>query len=547
MNVRNFFPALFGLLLFSCTLLQAQNTSFVFKADADGEALPLPPENSKYKAAYEVYRNLVNARGDKRFPAPRFEMTGREQKVAEMLYDEPLIRLEEKAYEICRSFGADSTTALARLLAHELVHFYEKHGWNQDFSSSFAASKPMQDSLKTAISLLNETQADYLGGFLAYSAGYEVFEGGSAFLDRVYKQYPIDPFIEESHPSLAKRKLMTEASAKKLDEFIEIFETANFLAAVGLYADASAFYKFILKTYQSREIFNNLGVLTVFEALSCFNEAELKYRFPLQLDLDPRSAKGSGYTAETRNALLQEAIRYFDSAISLDEAYAPAYLNKACAYTLLEDYERADFYATREAAQRSQENPAFRKAATDALVLQGIIAARQDEKKKAEAFFNLAIAQGSKIAQFNKNVLLGLDQGEEETLGFALSAPEKVDGFELSTFSRRPFGAQTYNEKIGDKLVFFEFSAPAPNNSKVLISQYNNGERNAFFHITGDGYQGKSARDIRLGDSRDQVIAAYKQPSRTIELTNGQMLVYNQAIFLIGMDQKVRKWAVYAR
>ncbi|MCB0557187.1 MAG: hypothetical protein KDD02_26820 [Phaeodactylibacter sp.] len=546
MNIKNILFGLCLVFLLPAVLLQAQNTSFVFKPGPDETPTLLPPENSSYKAAYEVYQSLVKARGDNRFPAPRFEMTGREQKVAEMMYDEPLIRLEEKAYDICRGFGPDSTSALARLLAHELIHYYEKHGWNQDFSSSFAASNQIKDSLAVAISLLNETQADYLGGFLAYSAGYDVFKGGAAFLEKVYKDYPIDPFVEDSHPNLAKRTAMIDASAKKLAEFIEIFETANFLAAVGSYADARAFYKYILKTYQSREIFNNLGVLTVFEALTYFNESEVKYRLPLQLDLEPRSSKGSGF-ADTQKALLEEAIRYFDSAISLDESYAPAYLNKACAYTLLKDYERANFYATREAAQRSQENPKFAKAATDAMVLQGIIAGMQNDRIKAEAFFDMAIAQGSSLAQYNKNVLLKLDQGEEESTGFSLSAPEKVDGFELSTFSRRPFGAQAYNEKIGDKLMFFEFAGSAPNNSKVLISQYNNGERNAFFHITGDGYQGSSGRGIKLGDSLDKIEGEYKKPIRTLELTNGQILVYNQVIFLIGMDKKVKKWAVYVK
>ncbi|MCB0569378.1 MAG: hypothetical protein KDC66_06440 [Phaeodactylibacter sp.] len=543
MYVKNIFPFFCCIFLLAMPALHAQSTSFVFKPEADDDATPLPPENSTYKAAYEVYRNLVHARGDNRFPAPRFEMTGRSKKVAEILYNEPLILLEEKAYGICRSFGPDSTNALAQLLAHELTHYYEKHGWNLDFSSSFAASKPIKDSLKVALSLLNETQADYLGGFLAYSAGYDVFEGNSAFLDKVYKTYPLDTLDESTHPNLAKRRAMTKASAEKLAELIEIFETANYLAAIGKYADARAFYKNILKTYQSREIYNNLGVITIFEALTYFNESEVKYRLPLQLDLEPRSSKGSGF-ADTRNGLLEEAIRYFDSAISLDEDYVPAYLNKACAYTLLEDYERANFYATREAAQRAQNNPAFAKAATDALVLQGIIAARQEDKAKAEAFFGLAIGQGSNLAKYNKKVLLGIDQGETES-PFSMSAPEKVDDFDLPLFSRSPFGKQAYTEKVEDKLMFFEFTAPAPKNSKVLISQYNNGERNAFFHITGKGYQGKSGRNIKIGDSLKAVTDAYKEPLRTIELSNGQLLVYNQVIFRIGMGDKVKSWAVY--
>lgn len=41
--------------------------------------------------------------------------------------DKIQIGLEEKAYDICISFGADSLNALAALLGHELVHYFEKH------------------------------------------------------------------------------------------------------------------------------------------------------------------------------------------------------------------------------------------------------------------------------------------------------------------------------------------------------------------------------------------------------------------------------------
>src|SRR5690349_3723993 len=87
----------------------------------------------KYTVANKVFGELLRARGDFRMQAPTLVMNKRERYVAWMDPDQVQIGLEEKAYDICATFGKDSLNALAALLAHELTHYYEKHDWSRHF------------------------------------------------------------------------------------------------------------------------------------------------------------------------------------------------------------------------------------------------------------------------------------------------------------------------------------------------------------------------------------------------------------------------------
>ncbi|MBK6949033.1 MAG: tetratricopeptide repeat protein [Haliscomenobacter sp.] len=71
----------------------------------------------------------------------------------------------------------------------------------------------------------------------------------------------------------------------------------------------------------------------------------------MQLDLESSGSRNLGLI-NPRDQMLSQAILHFDAAISMDPNYAPAYLNKACAYMLLGDAGRARFYS-RNGSHRS--------------------------------------------------------------------------------------------------------------------------------------------------------------------------------------------------
>ncbi|MCB0560144.1 MAG: hypothetical protein H6573_29765 [Lewinellaceae bacterium] len=534
-------------LLASC-FVSAQSDALIFKPlDSDEE--PASPTAYKQEVAQKVYEHLVAARGDNRFNAPTFELVGTESNGAKIYYLENRIILEEKAYNVCTQLGADSINALATLLAHELTHFYEKHGWTSKFSSSFAGLEIGDTLGKLSTKIINETQADYLGGFLAYSAGYDVFNKGAEFMADLYKTYDLKESVE-GYPSLSDRRAMSRSSAEKVEELASVFDVANLMAITANsaleYQMAQLLYEYILNDYQSRELYNNLGVLATYEALTYFSENEVKYRFPLQLELELKSARGGDGIIEKREALLLKAVHYFDYAIGMDASYAPAFLNKACALTLLKDYGRARFYAETEAMAKAGSDDTY--MAGSVAVLLGIIAGREGKTREAEKYFDNAIALGSSLGTYNRKVLRGEDTGREEVLSFSLDQTEEIDGVDLLTFTRRPKGKQKIALSVTPKLNFFGFLlADNPDNSMVMIleSKIESSSRPAYYlyQLTGKDYAGKTRKGIQVGTDRKEVAVQYGEPESTLQSTSGEILKYKNILFFLGPDKKVRKWA----
>lgn len=88
----------------------------------------------KLSVAQKVFDDLLRARGDFRLQKPTLIVNRKEGDVASFIPDKVQIILDEKAYDVCVSFGKDSLNALAALLAHELIHYYENHDWNRHFA-----------------------------------------------------------------------------------------------------------------------------------------------------------------------------------------------------------------------------------------------------------------------------------------------------------------------------------------------------------------------------------------------------------------------------
>ncbi len=521
------------------TLTHAQERSFgalplAQKPNASALTGPSLEDSPQYARSLAVYNKLVQARGDFRFPVPDFVMRREERRVAGIDYKRLEIVLEEKAYEVCAGFGEEAEAAIAFLLGHELTHYYEKHLWQKGFVAEYKdldIGSMKLDSLADAAR--RETEADYLGGFLAYSAGFGLFDKGDEILARLYKSYGLPEKIT-GYPSLADRQALGKRSAEILKSLVDVFDMANLLTATGKYAEAYEFYRYILMQYQSRELYNNLGVTAVLDALQYFNPNELKFRFPLELDLEFSASKGDGMV-NRRNQLLHQAILHFDAAISLDPNYAPAYLNKASAYALLGDNTRARFYAATEAKDAAQKGN-YPKTAIDADILLAILDWREGNAEKAEAAFQAA-APKSDLAAHNLKIFRNLPI-EPEAPPVAGLVRERIAGKALSEVTT------DFNKKlpISGLLTFHQFSDYGEGSQLYFSHNERNGELH-FFHITPAAYQGKTARGIGLGQTREDIVEKYGRPARTVETPRGQIMVYKSILFVIGVEGKLERWA----
>ena len=517
----------------------------------------LSTNSYEYKVAKQVFDQLISAKGDKRLQVPEFIMSKRQRYVAWMNGKRSQIGLEKKAYDICVSYGADSLNAIAALLGHEIIHYYEKHNWGSEFASAYTdvgIAVDIKNNTKTKeIKAVNETEADYLGGFLAHSAGYKTFGIMPNFLGDVYKAYGLSNEIP-GYPSLDDRTKLAIEAEQHLEDLVGIYQLANHMVVLNQPEDADVYYGFVLKEFQSREIYNNAGVNAILEGLSVLPDDHegRKYEYPLQLDGETRmNAKTRGNNIEAFGdaekavfqAAIKKAIGYFEQAKTLDKNYGTAYLNLACAYDIMGEYEDA-IYWSRKAKKTGKKN-GNNKVIGDALIINAIASIHNDEMEDAKEIFAKVEQRYNSSADLAKINLMIAKTGERPMAApvkekVSLKA-EKIDGFNLSAF---------LDELEVDKQVEvnnnYTFASKKLENSTVLLSIYNGGDRAIAIQITNPRFSGLTASGFGVGTTKEEFLLKYGPPSYSKQTRKGEYLVYEKrkAIFQLSND-KLSSWSIY--
>ncbi len=279
---------------------------------------------------YKVYDNLLNSIGNTNPRAPELLIKNSTRNPAGYNPLKKQISIEKKVLEICFSFGADSLNALSFILAHELGHHYRHHGWMSQYASlDFSRTLKSQHSTPEQRQVY-ETEADIYSGFYAHMAGYDAMKVAESFLDSIYKNYSLPNEIE-NYPSLKERKAIVLNNKKEFEELKIIFDLANILMSSGNYSYAQELFQYILdKGFTSREIYNNLGLCYVYEALELNIESkDFNLIFPFKLDVNSRlvsqsSTRGYMSTSERAKSLLHDAQKEFEKSIHLDPDYSLA-------------------------------------------------------------------------------------------------------------------------------------------------------------------------------------------------------------------------------
>ncbi len=522
-------------------------------------ALSLSASNPKYEHAKRIFDRLVEARGDRSLKTPELLWTVEASNGAAYQPGTNQITFEEKAYNVCATFGANTDNALAYILAHELVHYYKQHGWEAAFAKKFR-DEEMTEAVKEQVRDMKrqETESDLLGGFLAYTAGYNTVGIAPEFLPALYKEYGW-PEANPKYPTLEERILLAKTTEKELTNLIRMFETANMLVAIERYEDAVHYYDHILSFYKSRELVNNIGVVNCMAALKLFDKDAVKYLYPLELDAESRVRLGSkgvdtpAGRKQLRDSLLNAAIGHFQESMSLDRDYHTARLNLASAHALLalsnagmgEDeefnYDFAFLYAKQVVRRAEKAEEAKLKA--DAVNLLGIIAARTGEGD-AQALFESAMDL-SPLAAYNLRILKDILPETAFSRKPKELMPEQVDDFDMDIFIRRPLPDTMIVVPGADKRQW-GFKTKDLESSRILLD-YVSRDRYSFFQFTDPGYEGKTQLGLKTGATRQEILAKYLQPDREVQLPNGHLLVYgaDQIIFWLDQDQKLARWCVY--
>lgn len=535
-------------ILLSVSGLQAQDKSAVFAYGRKSwsKYLPKAVGGYKYEVAKGVYDQLINTQANFGQQTPDFVMNDGTNLIAWMDPHKVEIGMEEKAYDVCVSFGADSLNALAALLAHEIIHYSEKHDWVRQFAQQNDAL-PTSDSLRLqADQLEQETQADHLGGLLAFTAGFDTGEMNASFLQRAYEAYGYADKLA-GYPPLGDRIAMAQNTRERLRRLQGVWQTANLLSIIEEYELAKTFYQFILRDYKSYEVFNNAGVNAAHAAMQLFEPGEWPYAMPFEMDgksrLDKLKVRLPEEKSRKRKRLLAEAARYFQSASQISKAYLPAVINQVCVLMLQADWEEAEDLAMK--AQRNSKRQKNVKMQADAQITLGIIAAMQDRKEEAAEWFAAAAAGNPGLAEINLAVVNSI-KPQSSLPDFKVLGEEQIEDLSLEDF--------LYDLTVDDQIdvgggQFLGVKRMPHSELFFQVAETDEGREYVLFHRTSSSYEGKSFRGLTLGATLDNITRRYGEPSNHIQMAGGSVVHYvaQRLFFEVDEQGRLTHWVSYLK
>ena len=365
-----------------------------------------PKENSTI--AEKVYANLWYTIGEMETNPPVLEIRNSMNCVASYIPNENKIIIETKALDVIRSFGPDSLNALAFILSHELVHFLQKQV-EGDHTSNF-----LSYDVGGALSHRAEKQADIQGSFIAYLSGYKTTHLIGSLLEKLYAAYDLTDKTLYGYPSLNERQFSGEEAMEKAEELIYLNDAANYLSISGNYSEAAAAYNYILKFYPGPDIYHNLGVQYIEEALHLSDHNIDRFIYPTELDPQTRLKKPFKHdgvksldilSTIKRANLLQDAQNAFESALKRDSSRGTHHLHLLITLCLSEQLEKASkYYHSLPESIRNQKETKW-----EFEWIFGIIEALSGNEISAKNAFSIIIrdapAEYTQIANINRHLV----------------------------------------------------------------------------------------------------------------------------------------------
>ncbi len=339
-----------------------------------------------------VFNRLVMAYGSAKSAPELTFMKANPKPETPAFYTNKTIEVDLQFYKLCQTFGKDSLNALSIVISHELAHYYYEHDFCSDFAYSIRnKSVPFSTGLKLINKnqkIIYETQADDKGLFYAAIAGYHPFEIQPKILDAIYQFYQLKE-VNVGYPTKAERKAIAQNALAKSQKLYAVFQEALKVKENKEYGKALTLFEEVNRDFPSRENYNNIGVIKTLQALNfkvlAKEEFDYPKRFlyPLEIDntsrLNKDGTRGETNDQEQMTALLKSAQKDFEKATSLDANYTTAYINLACVFDLLDNWEAA--------IGKIKELPLEKQATIEAKRILAIAYYHNDNETKAKVIW----------------------------------------------------------------------------------------------------------------------------------------------------------------
>jgi predicted Zn-dependent protease len=322
-----------------------------------------------------------------------------------------------------------SNDALGHILGHELQHVIRRHNVNSAVFQAAVkdASTPIDPSILTHVTRLQEIDADREGMVMAFLAGYHP-RGGIEFMEIMGGEHEIPQHLD--HPTFDERvSYLTEywtndvryafvsfkLGVAAMDRGAKL-EASDVKEAAAAYTEAAEDFKRYHTMLPSlKEASNDLGVAyTKLGVLASSGESPLG-RWQTRFSLERASAVAYVGLARDEDRTrggdkarlpwqLREAIAAFKEALALDETYSKARLNLAAAYIAAGQLDNAN-------AMLAKVDVRGDVTAGDVELIRGIALAEARTYDKARTAFERAVGSQAarRAASYNLARTLELD------------------------------------------------------------------------------------------------------------------------------------------
>lgn len=500
--------------------------------------------------AKEVFRNLIRSY-NRTTPAPPRLVIGsyndpaRTEKNGEIFLDLRLVLA-------LKSFGADSSDALAHVLAHELAHYYCDHSWTSEFGSAYASSDWGQTIAATShedtVLFHKETQADEYGMLYAFKAGYKTFELGPRVLDSVYKWY--EP-PTKGYPPLPQRKEIATLAKKKVADLVPVFDLAKLMQqASNAYSGkeqielaelSGIFLDHIIQSELSTpEVLNNYAASKIIMSMQYFDDTIRQLRFPIMLDnrfagYDLSGSRGSTPDSSMEKALslLEDAELILKEALKLDRGQTAPHVNLAITYMLMQKWGSA--------TDEIEELESLVIGGDNTWVLAELSGLRVFLKKResdvAKPLLEAASASGSATSERNLQVMQGTFQPDLNFHIVGMDEEEKIENESVIEFLQKISGrttdrAVTVTSRRG-KFTSYECGE----GTEAYIVKTKDSEvftkSKVYFYRVTESADFSTSRGIKCGDDLKSLSKKYGDANVKLPESEGEVHIYTEQALMV--------------
>jgi len=520
-------------------------------------AMQVPFCSANY--AEDVFIRLVNSVGNLYGTKPTLVIVKSDLLVAET-YSTGEIKIGSRLIEKCRSFGKDSSNAIAHILSHELAHYYQNHSWISNFTSAYANiewSRKLNESEQQLLPVY-ETQADELGFFYSLNAGYQSWKVSSPLLDSIYVWYQL-PNELPGYPPLDQRKKISTRATEKVKSLIPLFRISNYFTLLGKYYPGETQYVFyessgycldhlVHENIKTPNVLNNLGVIYFLQAQPMFYEPMNNLMYPVILDFDASSmnmnemvgTKGLTPTSGDLSAealdLLERSRDAFTQSLKINKKYYSAHFNIALVHFVLkEEGSLADKIKYIKGLSTDFDGPT-------ALVLHQLEAfdyyLKGDAKKMTDAF-KKAIKRGNLSAQSNHDILSKKASNTNDSpspLKWTVDSTEKIFGKNVNEFFKSFKSSQeTRLDPYTEKFILWT-DKKTEGSIYTFRSQFSQTVYRdmLFFEVEDANFE--TSHGLKLNSSENDVIKVYGNPFYKNSSYNGYQYLYPSQSMIVTVD-----------